>query len=234
MSRFLRPLILGHRGSPREAPENTLQSFGKALLAGADGVELDVQPSADGVPVITHDDSLERVWKIRRRVSGLAWKAIEQLSGAQVPSFEQVAGWAQASRAWVNVELKSGGVERSVAELIDRFGIRDRIIISSFDAGILEEMRRTDPSLTRFFLTERWDAAAEAGRARAGAEGVCLADGEATPPILQELRDRDLPVVIWTVNDSARVRELLGAGVAGIISDLPGMAARERDSMFSS
>lgn len=232
MKPFPRPLILGHRGSPREAPENTLQSFGKALLAGADGVELDVQPSGDGVAVITHDDSLERVWGIRREVSHLAWKAIEQLTEAQVPSFEQIAGWAAATGAWVNVELKSTGVEEEVARLIDRFGIRERVIVSSFDVDILIEAGRVDARLTRFFLTERWDDVARAAFDRSGAVGVCIGDSSATSEILEELRARRLPVVVWTVNEAARVRELLAAGVAGIISDLPGMAAKERDSLL--
>src|SRR5690606_13922627 len=149
----------------------------------------------------------------------LAWKAIEQLTGARVPSFEQVAGWAAASGAWVNVELKGGGVEKAVSVLVDRFGIADRIVVSSFDADILAEFGRTDPRLTRFFLTEQWDAAALADFDRSGAYGVCLGHAGATAAVLQELHDRDLPVIIWTVNEAARIRELLQAGVAGIISD---------------
>jgi glycerophosphoryl diester phosphodiesterase len=234
MNPFPRTLILGHRGSPREAPENTLQSFGKALLAGADGVELDVQPSGDGVPVITHDDSLERVWGIRRQVSRLGWRAVEQLTGAQVPSFEQVAGWAAASGAWVNVELKTAGVEKEVARLIDRFDIRGRVVISSFDAEIVAEIGRLDGGLRRFFLTERWDDAARTAFDRSGASGVCLANASATHPVLEDLHARDLPVIVWTVNEPERVRELLREGVAGIISDLPGMAAKERDAVLRS
>lgn len=234
MSPFPHPLVLGHRGSPREAPENTLQSFGKAFLAGADGVELDVQRSSDGVPVITHDDSLERVWGVRRQVSRLACSAIQQLTGAQVPSFEQIAAWSAASGAWVNVELKAAGVEPEVARLIDRFGIRDRVVISSFDAGVLAEVGRVDARLTRFFLTERWDDAAQSAFDRSGASGVCLSEAAATGAILQDLGTRALPVIVWTVNDAARVGELLRQGVAGIISDLPAMAAKERDSFLNS
>src|SRR5690606_30119783 len=107
------------------------------LLAGADGVELDVQRSRDGVPVVIHDDSLERLWGTRRLVSELTWPAIQRLHSARIPSFEQVAGWAAASGAWLNVELKAADVEHEVLALIDRFGLRPRTFISSFDPEIV-------------------------------------------------------------------------------------------------
>ncbi len=229
MSPFPRPLILGHRGSPLEATENTLESLGRALLAGADGVELDVQRSSDGVPVVIHDDSLERLWGSQRLVSKLTWPAIERLHAARIPSFEQAAGWAAASGAWLNVELKAAGVEREVLALIDHFGILERTFISSFDAEIVRDVGEVDDGILRFFLTESWDARAMAMFERSGASGICLGNEMATDENLDDLRQRDLPVVVWTVNDAARVRALLEAGVAGVISDRPAMAAAERN-----
>lgn len=229
MNPFFRPLVLGHRGSPRESRENTLESFGRAILAGADGVEMDVQRSRDGVPVVIHDDSLERVWEMRHRVSKLHWSAIERLVGARIPSFEQVAAWAATSGAWLNVELKAANVEAEVLRLIDHFGIRDRTFVSSFDPALVSAFGRVDDDVRRFFLTERWDAAALSDFERSGASGICLGDDAATAVTLEDLHRRGLPVIVWTVNESARVKELLQAGVVGIISDLPAMAARERD-----
>ena len=234
MNPFPHPIVLGHRGSPREATENTLESLGRAMRAGADGVELDVQRSSDGVPVVIHDDSLERLWGTRRLVSKLAWPAIERLHGSRIPSFEQAAGWAAASGAWLNVELKATDVEDGVLALIDRFGIRERTFISSFDPEIVRAVGLADDRIRRFFLTEQWGDAALEGFERSGASGVCLGNEGATAPILDDLRVRGLPVVIWTVNEPDRVRSLLESGAAGIITDLPAMAIRERDLFVGS
>src|SRR5687768_8195818 len=108
---FPRPLILGHRGAPYDAPENTLASFARALEQGADGVELDVRRARDGVPVIIHDETLDRTSGARGRVADLDWPAIERLTTAGLPSLEQAAGWAAASGAWLNVEIKTPRVE---------------------------------------------------------------------------------------------------------------------------
>src|SRR5215211_2975476 len=79
-----RPLILGHRGAPRGAPENTLRAFRLALEEGADGVELDVQPSADGVPVVLHDDTLDRTTDATGDVATLSWARISEAAAVEV------------------------------------------------------------------------------------------------------------------------------------------------------
>lgn len=229
---FPRPLILGHRGSPREALENTLRSFDLALRAGADGVELDIQVARDGAAVVVHDESLDRVLGISATVSALDWPAIERVTAAQVPSFGQVVAWAAASGAWVNVELKAAGAEEKVVQAIRRTGIAERIIISSFDHESVKRAGSVGPELRRYLLTERWDSEAEERYRAADAAGVCLRADASTPATLALLTDRRIPVVVWTVNEAGRVRELLEAGVVGIISDEPAMAAAERDRMF--
>ena len=106
-----RPLVLGHRGSPARAPENTLLAFRLALEEGADGVELDVQPAGDGAPVVIHDASLERTTDSTGRIAGLTWEAVAaaRSRGEPVPRLEQAAAWAAESGAWLNVEIKSPG-----------------------------------------------------------------------------------------------------------------------------
>jgi glycerophosphoryl diester phosphodiesterase len=227
--RLPKQLILGHRGSPRELAENTLASLAHAVQRGADGVELDVQRSRDGVPVIVHDDSLERTMGIREVVSALEWPAIARLTNARVPSFQQVAAWAAASGAWLNVEIKAANVEERVVELLEEMQLVERTIISSFDPAIVLRVKRHSQSVRRFLLSERWDAQAEQSFAEAEAEGLCLRIDAADEVTLEGLRLRSIPVVVWTVNTPAEVRHFLERGVAAIISDFPEMAAQERD-----
>lgn len=224
-------LVLGHRGSPREATENTLRAFDLAMRAGADGVELDIQRSRDGVPVVVHDDDLDRTMAVRGVVARLDHAAIQRLTGAALPSFEQAAAWAAASGALLNVELKAAGIEEPVLEILGRTRLLGRTFISSFDPEIVRRVGEIGPSTTRFFLTERWDSDAIEAFGASGASGVCLRHDAADPTTLALLATAGVPAVIWTVNDAARIRELLRAGVYAIITDDPAMAVREREAL---
>lgn len=225
---FPHPLILGHRGAPGQAPENTLQSFALAVRLGADGVELDVRRSRDGVPVVIHDGTLERTLGATGAVAALDWPALQRLGAARLPSLDQVAAWAAAADAWLNVELKVAGAEEATLSVLDEAGLLPRTFVSSFDAEVVREVGRVRADVLRFLLTERWDAAARQALAASGAHGVCLGLEGATPPVLDALRGGEVPVVVWTVNDPARMRELLRAGVDGLITDDPAAGAAAR------
>src|SRR5688572_9302031 len=106
-----RPLILGHRGARHESLENTLASFSVALEQGADGVELDVRAARDGVPMVIHDESLDRTHEVPGRVAALDSGALMRLTNARLPTLEQTVAWAASSGAWLNIELKVAGVE---------------------------------------------------------------------------------------------------------------------------
>lgn len=227
---FPRPLVLGHRGAPRDAPENTLRAFSLALRHGADGVELDVQLTRDGVPVVLHDATLQRTTDGHGEVAALGWAELARLraGGEPVPSLEQIAVWAAASRAWVDVELKNPRATEAALRVLEKAGVLTRVVLSSFHPEALAAAGRLQPQVRRFYLTERWDLAAQDALARCGAGGVCLQDAAATPAALREAAAVGLPVIVWTVDDAARVRELLRAGVAAVITNLPARAVTVR------
>ena len=225
---FPHPLVLGHRGAPYDAPENTLRSFASAREQGADGVELDVQRARDGVPVVIHDETLERTLGVRGRVAEHEWPALERLTSAQLPSLEQAANWAAACGAWLNVEIKSPGVEGATLEVLRATGLLERTFVSSFDPAVVAELGRIAPDVLRFLVTEDWDEAAQNALAECDAHGVCLHVDAATALNLEVLHNDALPVVVWTVDTPARIRELLEAGVAGIITNRPRVAVQTR------
>jgi glycerophosphoryl diester phosphodiesterase len=227
-----RPLILGHRGARHDALENTLASFSIALEQGADGVELDVRGARDSVPMVIHDETLDRTFEIKGRIAALESGALQRLTSARLPTLEQTVAWAASSGAWLNIELKVSGVEEEVARLVRSTGISGRVIISSFDAETLRRSREVARGLPRFLLTDRWDAITDVASEQAEALGICLRVDAATPATIQELRRRSLQVIVWTVNDALRMRQLLAEDVTGIITDHPGMAARERAALF--
>lgn len=218
-----RPLILGHRGAPFEAPENTMRGFRLALAHGADGVELDVQPAADGTPVVIHDPTLDRTTDRVGAVAALSWA---QISGARagidpVPRLEEAAAWAAESGAWVNVEIKSPGAERASVAAMTAAGVMERTVFSSFVPEVIAELGRVAPDAVRYFLTERWDDEVRRLVRGLGAHGVCPHHSIATPALLSELREAGLGVVVWTVDDPTRIRELVRAGVTAVITNRP-------------
>ena len=224
MNPFPRLLVLGHRGAPKAALENTLEAFAVALRQGADGVELDVRPASDGTPVVIHDDALQRTFGVQGSVASLTWPALQRLTGARLPSLQQVAAWAAASGAWLNVELKAPGAEASSLRILREHGLLERSFLSSFDEGIVARAGEIAPECTRFFLTERWDERVRTRLVSSGASGVCLRADAASALALDVLRREGLPVVVWTVDDPARIAELAEAGVAAIITNRPGPA----------
>jgi glycerophosphoryl diester phosphodiesterase len=218
-----RPLILGHRGAPFQAPENTMRGFRLAVEHGADGVELDVQPAGDGTPVVIHDLTLDRTTGRAGAVAAMSWPAIAEAraGGEPVPRLEEAAAWARESGAWVNVEIKSSGAEAASAAAMRSAGVMERTVFSSFVPEVVAEVGRVAPDAVRYFLTERWDDEVRAVVRRLGVHGVCPHHSIATPSLVAELRGAGLGVVVWTVDDPARIRELVRAGVTAIITNHP-------------
>jgi glycerophosphoryl diester phosphodiesterase len=221
-------LLLGHRGASADAPENTMRAFRLALEQGADGIELDVQRSADGVPVVIHDPTLERTTDGAGAVASHTWSAITRVRsrGEPVPRLEEVAAWAAETGAWLNVEIKAPGVEPAAVAAIEAAGVTGRTVFSSFDAASVREVGRLAPHARRFLLTETWSADVLRAARDAGAGGICLADRAATDDALRGIAVEGLPLVIWTVDDPARIGALYAAGVAAVITNRPAAGAR--------
>ncbi len=155
------PQIFAHRGANAVAPENTLPAFEKALELEADGIELDVQATADGALVVLHDFSLSRTTTATGllRAHTLAQLADvdagvlfnESFAGTPIPTLEQVFDLV-GKRCIVNVEIKNidwrGGREAEpLARIIQRRRLHDQVIVSSFNPIALLKMRRLDPSI---------------------------------------------------------------------------------------
>jgi glycerophosphoryl diester phosphodiesterase len=222
--------LYAHRGASAEAPENTLAAFRRALEAGADGIELDVHLSADGVPVVIHDDTLERTTDGRGPVARSSLAVLRELdagswfapdfSGEPLPTLEETLHLL-AGRLRLNIEVKEARAGMAVVELLRQFPQAD-VVISSFDHGLLARLRRIDPDLPLAVLLDRGDwhralARAEALHACAFHPYVALVGR----PLLAACRHLQLPVYAWTVDAPGRARTLMRAGVAGLFTNDP-------------
>lgn len=234
-----RNLLLGHRGARAQAPENTLPSFKLALELGAHGIEFDVYFSKDKVPVIMHDDTLERttngkgpVWE--KTLSELreldAAKSFPEFAGTQIPTLAETLH-AMPDGAVVNIELKGSGnftKEDLVDAVLDVMrSERDRlyIIVSSFDTKLLEILRQRDSDVFIGFLL--WEhnfltyLQALADMKSVKPNALHISSYLATSSIIARAHAKGLKVHVWTINDKTEAKSLREKGVDGIFSDLP-------------
>ena len=228
-------LLIGHRGSAHQlAPENTLSSVERALLQGADGVEVDVRITADGVPVCHHDESLWRTAGDRRSVGGLTYSELSAIGAHRVPLLSEVVDLVEGrGRLIVDVKTKpwpTGAATETVeaiAAVLRRQRV-DHVTVSSFDRPRMAQFRCLGANVRTALL----------GRAGVPLGVVIrrvLSDGHneahphvsallARPELIVEATARGLAVTGWTVNGSRELRLLEGAGLSAAICDDPAAA----------
>jgi glycerophosphoryl diester phosphodiesterase len=200
---------------PRLARENTLPSFELAIDNGADGLELDVHATADGVVVVHHDAAV-------RGGPPIAGLTLEQLRrhdaapGVPIPTLEELCD-VVAGRVTLFVEIKGAGIERQVMETLAGYG--GDVAIHSFDHALIRRLRRLEPSRRLGLLFD--DAPDEIARrmADAGALDVWPAWHLVTPELVAAVHEAEGRVIPWTVNDQASAQALASLGVDGLCGD---------------
>lgn len=231
----VQPLIGAHRGASADAPENTMAAFDLAVEQGAELIEFDVHRALDGVLMVIHDSDLKRTTGVPglvedRTVAQLrdldvgSWKG-EQWAGEGIPTLDRVLDRYGGS-VFLNVEIKVGkrpypGIAGQVAQAVRRRQLYDRVVVSSFDWGIIEELRRIDPAVRVALLADRRpdEAMLSAGELRAA--GVHLKARLVTPARVAGAQARGLGILAWTVDDPAEMQRLAGLGIDAIVSNVP-------------
>ena len=239
------PIVYAHRGGAKLRPENTLLAFDHGLSLGADGLEFDVHLSRDGVVVVHHDTTLERTTNGRGPVAALT---VDQLSGLDAgyrwDEFRGRAGGvprlADVLRRYPGIpliiELKVNEPElahRTIDALRAADAI-DRAALGSFGTRVLRAARAYEPSIrtgssreeTRLALYRswvRWPVRRPAYQEYQVPE-LAGTTRVVSPRFVKYAHDAGLSVKVWTVNDEADMRRLLGWGVDAIISDRPDIA----------
>ena len=173
-----KPRIWAHRGASGHAPENTLPAFELAYRQGADGIELDVQLSKDGVPVVIHDEQVDRVSDGTGWVKDYTLEELKTLNvnkhfpsygRVEIPTLAEVYDLVRKTELTVNLELKNGrifykGLEELVLKLAEEKGLKDRILYSSFNHYSIRRLQRLAPGVrTGFLYDERFLDMAEYG-----------------------------------------------------------------------
>jgi glycerophosphoryl diester phosphodiesterase len=209
-----RTLRLAHRGDWRHAPENTIAAFLAALAVPAcDGIELDVRVSADGVPVISHDETLERVFGRPERVDA---QTAVRLGAVGVPTLAEVL--ATVGRGpFLDIELKGDPGPALVEVLAAGRGPRlSRAMVSSFEPGALEAVARLAPDWPRWLNTWTFDAVTIADALALGCRGVAVEWRAIDRTSVRRAQAAGLDVVGWTVRRRPTFDRLARLGLVAV------------------
>jgi glycerophosphoryl diester phosphodiesterase len=212
--------VIAHRGASRLALENTVAAFEMAAIAGADGVELDVRRTADGVLVVHHDARVSD----GRVIVDTPWQALP----AHVPTFGEALD--ACGGMWVNIEIKNDEREPDfdpddhvAVEVLATLAERGegRWLISCFRLATVDRCRLLDPTVPTAWLTMELGPGTVEAVASRGHTAVHPWEPAVTAEQLARCHEVGLLVNVWTCNDPVRAVALSLAGVDGIITDVP-------------
>jgi glycerophosphoryl diester phosphodiesterase len=222
----MRPLVISHAACAGHAPENTLAGIRAALQMGADAIEVDVQASADGVPVLMHDLTVDRTTSGSGDLASLTLRQLQALDagGEPVPTFAQALELARG-RALLVAEIKRPGCEAAVAEVIRHTDALEDVMVWSFLPPALEAMRQAEPRLPGSLLIApgsmgQWPSLRELAL-RLGLQAVSVYHLNVNPEVVAQARRIDLAVYAWTADAESDIQRLLDLGVDGIVTDYP-------------
>ena len=234
-------LNFAHRGFSGLYPENTMLAFEKAVEAGCDGIELDVQLTKDRELIILHDEEVDRTTDGHGFVKDMTLDEIRSLDASyrfrgqyginRIPTLREYLTLAKSAGILTNIELKTGvflyeGIEEQVLSLIDEFSLRDRIIISSFNHASVKHMQSLAPDMTYGFLEESRLLHPLEYTAENGVQGFHPEYHMVDAAFMEKARSLDLLVNVWTVNLEEEMRELALLGVNILIGNHPDLCRK--------
>jgi glycerophosphoryl diester phosphodiesterase len=248
LARWPYPRWIAHRGAGKLAPENTLAAFRLGAAYGFRAFECDVKLSADGVPFLLHDATLDRTTPARGPAGALDWSALSRLdaggwhsrgyAGEPVASLAVIAAYVRRNGFALNIEIKpSPGTESatgSAVALAARALWRGEDVpplLSSFRADALAAARAAAPELPRALLVDAlypgWIEEAQALGCVAVVAQYALLDAEQ----IDRLHGAGLRALCYTVNDPAPAAQLIAQGIDGLITDAVDRFAPAADAM---
>ena len=235
------PFVIAHAACKGHAPENTLAGLRAALELGADGMEVDVHATADGVPVLMHDSTVDRTTDGQGEVSGMTLAQVKELDAgarqADAPSGfegrfagERVPTLAEAleltrGRALMVLEVKQLGIEEQVLRVVRDLDAVNDCAVHSFLPQVVARYRALEPSLPAALLTNAMDvtdwASLFAFALSLNAQGVSVFYPRADADVVRQAHLRKLSFYTWTVNEVEDMRRLREYGVDAITTDYP-------------
>jgi glycerophosphoryl diester phosphodiesterase len=219
-------LVISHAACGGHAPENSMSGVRKAIELGSDGIEIDVQSSADGVPVLMHDLTVDRSTNGTGAVASLTLEQLRALDigGETVPTLAEVLAETRGKVLLV-MEIKQPGIEEHVAEVVREADAIGQVMAWSFFPEALEGIRKAEPRIPCALLVSpqslpKWPEMRELA-VRMGLQGVSLFFSGVDERTMRECQLSGLSVYTWTPDAPADIEHLVLLGVDGVCTNYP-------------
>ncbi|MDR2648917.1 MAG: glycerophosphodiester phosphodiesterase [Clostridiales bacterium] len=223
--------IWAHRGASGHAPENTLAAFKLALDMGADGVELDVQLSKDGVPVVIHDETIDRVSAYKGFVKDFTLEQLKNLM--DIPALSEVL--PMLSGVFADIEFKTGvfpytGIEERVISMVHEYKMAGSVLYSSFNWLSLLKVKEIDPSAKIGLLFGESTIIPPRIAALMNASAFCPDISCARFPGYRALCE-GIEFCVWTINAEKDLTWAYNNGIDAVITNYPDKALALRNKL---
>lgn len=232
------PPVIAHRGAGMIAPENTLAAVKEACVQGAKWIEVDVKITYDGIPILMHDETIDRTTDGSGSVADLTWDEVKDVdagikcgsnfAGEKIPTLSDVMQAVVDADMNIIVEMKPcPGRARAttmvtIIEMSKIWPEKDSCpVISSFDVESLQIAAQMEPHWPRLLLMERWSDEWRETFEKVGASAISFPEADLTKERVEEFARLRIPLMAYTVNDPARAKELLAWGASAIYAGRP-------------
>ncbi|MDF2556427.1 MAG: glycerophosphodiester phosphodiesterase [Bacillales bacterium] len=237
-------LIFAHRGFSMKYPENSMLAFKKAAEVGADGIELDVHLSKDKVPIVIHDETIDRTTHKNGYVKDYTSEELKKVHKSKsffkkdlepIPTLDEVLNWIVNSNLFLNIEIKNDninyeGIEQIIIDMVKKYKMEERVILSSFNHCSLETCKKTAPTIDTAVLYNEnmfqpWNYAKSLLASAIHPNRKFTSD-----ELIHNSQKNDVAVRPWTVNKPQTMRKFFEENCAGIITDDPELAFKIRST----
>jgi glycerophosphoryl diester phosphodiesterase len=214
------PRILAHRGASGHSLENSLEAFRGAGERGADGVELDVHATSDGVLVVHHDPVIPGFGAIAA-ATALAMRSVRLANGEPLPTLAEALAAIGDAETWIEVKALPEKADQALLRTIDEAPLPSRCAVHSFDHGIVARLGAQRPWLRRGVLSSSYPPDPAAMMLAAGATALWQDWRVIDAQLVDAVHRRGNEVIAWTVNDSDTARRLAALGVDALCGNYP-------------
>ena len=219
-----------HRGASEYAPENTLSSFYLGLLQGANGIETDVRKTKDGVLVLFHDDTLDRVSNKQGKLCDYTWdelKNIEIYGNSTTGFYDRIITLREFLEKFsaydisFAIELKGENVEIETLALVKEFGIMHRTTFTSFNLEYIQKIKELDNSARVGWLVFSINDDTLQQLAKIQGEEIAPKADSITDELVERIRNEGFGVRAWGVSNIALMKKMCKLGVDGMTVNFP-------------
>ena len=219
-----------HRGASEYAPENTFSSFYLGLLQGANGIETDVRKTKDGVLVLFHDDTVDRVSDCSGKISDFTWEELKQIKiygNSTTGFYDRIVTLREFLEKFSHyninfaIELKGEDVERETLEMAKTFGIMNKTTFTSFNYQYIKRIKEIDSSVRVGWLTKSSDDEIMTRLLEIGGEEIAPKADLITKELMEKWRKAGLGVRAWGVSNIDLMKKMCHLKVDGMTVNFP-------------